>query len=50
MKLNIESLPGNDLFMFNDPYFRIIMLRAMACTMNESFDLFKPPVTLHLER
>lgn len=30
--------------------FRIILLRAMAWTINESFDPFKPLVTLHLER
>jgi type 1 glutamine amidotransferase len=35
---------------FNDPYFRIIPLRAMAWTMHESFDPFQPLVTLHLER
>ena len=41
---------GHHYFTFNDPYFRIILLRAMAWTMNESFDPFKPLVTLHLER
>lgn len=41
---------GHNYFTFNDPYFRIILLRAMAWTMNESFDPFKPLVTLHLER
>jgi len=30
--------------------FRIILLRAMAWTMYESFDPFKPLVTLHLGR
>ena len=44
------SVPGHNFFTFNDPYFRIILLRAMAWTMNESFDPFKPLVTLHLER
>ncbi|MGB2821609.1 MAG: ThuA domain-containing protein, partial [Phycisphaerae bacterium] len=44
------SLVGHNYFTFNDPYFRIILLRAMAWTMNESFDPFKPLVTLHLER
>lgn len=44
------SGPGHNYFTFNDPYFRIILLRAMAWTMNESFDPFKPLVTLHLER
>ena len=41
---------GHNYFTFNDPYFRIILLRAMAWTMRESFDPFKPLVTLHLER
>ncbi len=41
---------GHNYFTFNDPYFRIILLRAMAWTMKESFDPFKPLVTLHLER
>jgi hypothetical protein len=41
---------GHNFFTFNDPYFRIILLRAMAWTMNESFDPFKPLVTLHLGR
>jgi len=41
---------GHNYFTFNDPYFRIILLRAMAWTMNESFDPFKPLVTLHLRR
>jgi type 1 glutamine amidotransferase len=41
---------GHNYFTFNDPYFRIILLRAMAWTMNESFDPFKPLVTSHLER
>jgi len=44
------SLVGHNYFTFNDPYFRIILLRAMAWTMNESFDPFKPLVTLHLKR
>lgn len=37
-------------FTFNDPYFRIILLRAMAWAMNESFEPFKPLVMQHLER
>ncbi len=36
---------GHNYFTFNDPYFRIILLRAMAWTMNESFDPFKALVT-----
>lgn len=42
------TVPGHNYFMFNDPYFRIILLRAMAWTMDESFDPFKPLVTMHL--
>ena len=41
---------GHNYFTFNDPYFRIILLRAMAWTMHESFDPFKPLVTRHLGR
>ncbi len=41
---------GHNFFTFNDPIFRIILLRAMAWTMDEPFDPFKPLVTLHLER
>lgn len=44
------TVVGHNFFTFNDPYFRIILLRGMAWTMNESFDPFKPLVTLHLER
>ncbi len=44
------TILGHNYFTFNDPYFRIILLRSMAWTMNESFDPFKPLVTLHLER
>ena len=44
------TVPGHNFFTFNDPYFRIILLRAMAWTMYESFDPFKPLVTLHLQR
>jgi len=39
------TVAGHNYFTFNDPYFRIILLRAMAWTMNESFDPFKPLVT-----
>ena len=41
---------GHNFFTYDDPYFRIILFRAMAWTMNESFDPFKPLVTLHIER
>ena len=44
------TVAGHNFFTFNDPYFRIILLRAMAWTMNESFDPFKPLVNLHNER
>jgi hypothetical protein len=39
------TVVGHNYFTFNDPYFRIILLRAMAWAMNESFDPFKPLVT-----
>ncbi len=39
------TVAGHNYFTFNDPYFRIILLRAMAWTMNELFDPFKPLVT-----
>lgn len=38
------SIPGHNFFTFNDPYYRIILLRAMAWTMRVSFDPFKPLV------
>ncbi len=44
------TILGHNFFAFNDPYFRIMLLRAMAWTMDESFDPFKPLVTMHLER
>ncbi len=44
------TILGHNYFAFNDPYFRIILLRAMAWGMGESFDPFKPLVELHLER
>ncbi len=44
------TILGHNYFTLNVPYFRIILLRSMAWTMNESFDPFKPLVTLHLER
>ena len=44
------TVAGHNFWTFNDPYFRIILLRAMAWTMNESFDPFRPLVTLHPER
>ncbi len=43
------TVVGHNYFSFNDPHFRIILLRAMAWTMNESFDPFKPLVELHIE-
>jgi type 1 glutamine amidotransferase len=39
------SIPGHNLFTFDDPYFRIILLRAMAWTMRQPMDPFKPLVT-----
>ena len=44
------TVAGHNFFAFNDPYFRIMLLRGMAWTMDESFDPFKPLVTMHLER
>ena len=44
------TILGHNYFTFNDPYFRIILLRGMAWTLREEFDPFKPLVTLHLER
>ena len=38
---------GHNHFSFNDPLFRIILLRAMAWVMKESFDPFKPLVGMH---
>ena len=40
---------GHNYFSFNDPFFRIILLRAMAWTMKEPFDPFKPLVGMHIE-
>jgi len=44
------TVAGHNYFTFNDPYFRIILLRAMAWAMGESFDPFKPLVGMHLQR
>ena len=44
------TVAGHNFFTYNDPYFRIILLRAMAWTMNESFDPFKPLVTMRTGR
>ncbi len=41
------TVAGHNYFTFNDPHFRIILLRAMAWAMHESFDPFKPLVELH---
>ena len=43
------TVGGHNYFTFNDPHFRIILLRAMAWVMHESFDPFKPLVELHIE-
>lgn len=40
---------GHNFFTYG-LYFRIILLRAMAWTINESFDPFKPLLNLHNER
>jgi type 1 glutamine amidotransferase len=39
------SIPGHNLFTFDDPYFRIILLRAIAWTVRQPFDPFRPLVT-----
>lgn len=39
------SIPGHNRFTFDDPFFRIILLRAMAWTVRQPFDPFKPLVT-----
>ncbi len=44
------TILAHNYFTFNDPYFRIILLRGIAWTLNESFDPFKPLVTRNLER
>lgn len=44
------SILGHNYFAFNDPYFRIILLRAMAWAMGEPFDPFRPLVGSHLKR
>lgn len=36
---------GHNFFSYKDPFFRIILFRAMAWTLHESFDPFKPLVT-----
>ena len=41
---------GHNYFTFNDPYFRIIALRAFAWTMNESFEPFEAVVLQDLQR
>lgn len=37
---------GHNYFSFNDPHFRIILLRAMAWAMHEAFDPFRPLVEM----
>ena len=39
------SLVGHNQFVFDNPEFRIVLLRGMAWAMRESFDPFKPLVT-----
>ena len=40
---------GHNFFSFKEPYFRIILFRAMAWAVRESFDPFKPLVTEGIE-
>ena len=44
------SIPGHNYFTFNDPYYRLILLRAMAWAMRESFDPFASLVTHKVSR
>ena len=41
-------VPGHNYFTFNDPYFRIMLFRAIAWTTHEDFDSFKYLVLKHL--
>jgi hypothetical protein len=43
------SVPGHNYTLFNDPYFRIILLRAMAWTLHEDFDPFEAVVMKHID-
>ena len=43
------TILGHNFFAFNDPYFRIMLFRAMAWTMDESVEPFLPLVNIHLE-
>ncbi len=43
------TILGHNWFAFNDPYFRIMLFRAMAWTMDESPDPFMPLVNIHPE-
>lgn len=40
---------GHNFFSYKEPFFRIILFRAMAWAMRESFDPFKPLVTKGVE-
>ena len=43
------TILGHNWFAFNDPYFRIMLFRAMAWTLDESVEPFLPLVNMHLQ-
>ncbi|MGF1579043.1 MAG: amidohydrolase family protein [Gemmataceae bacterium] len=44
------TLPGHNMFLFNDPKFRIILLRGLAWAMNEKPDVLMPLVFVGIEK
>ena len=44
-----STILGHNFFAFNDPYFRIMLFRAMAWTLDESVEPFLPLVNMHLQ-
>ena len=43
------TILGHNWFAFNDPYYRIMLFRAMAWTLDESAEPFLPLVNVHLQ-
>ena len=43
------TILGHNWFAFNDSYFRIMLFRAMAWTLDESVEPFLPLVNIHLQ-
>ncbi|MCH7910128.1 MAG: ThuA domain-containing protein [Candidatus Hydrogenedentes bacterium] len=43
------TILGHNWFAFNDPYYRLMLFRAMAWTMDESVEPFLPLVNMHLQ-